>query len=72
MIVIVISRFLQSYSKAKCTRALAYSRALRRIKGGFPMGGDQEKLRSEGSGGDRVAVKVGVVDCPRDCDCPQS
>src|SRR6218665_1148678 len=39
--VIVISRFLKRYSKAKRTRAPAYSRALRRIKGG------QEKLRSE-------------------------
>src|SRR6218665_3231187 len=45
-IVIVISKLLKRYSKAKRTRAPAYSRALRRIKGGFPMGG-QEKLRSE-------------------------
>src|SRR6218665_629105 len=34
------------YSKAKRTRAPAYSPALRRIKGGFPKGG-QEKLRSD-------------------------
>jgi len=31
-IVIVISRLLKRYSKAKRTRAPAYSRALRRIK----------------------------------------
>jgi len=41
VIVIVISKFLKRYSKAKRTRAPAYSRALRRIKG------DQEKLRSD-------------------------
>jgi len=46
VIVIVISRFLKRYLKAKRTRTLAYSRALRRIKGGFPKG-DQEKLRSD-------------------------
>src|SRR6218665_1078046 len=46
IIVIVISELLKRYSKAKRTRAPAYSRALRRIKGGFPKGG-QEKLRSE-------------------------
>src|SRR6218665_1378903 len=45
VIVIVISKLLKRYSKAKRTRAPAYSRALRRIKGGFPKGG-QEKLRS--------------------------
>src|SRR6218665_917071 len=45
-IVIVISKLLKRYSKAKRTRAPAYSRALRRIKGGNPKGG-QEKLRSE-------------------------
>src|SRR6218665_1712360 len=38
VIVIVISRFLTRYSKAKCTRASAYSRALRQIKGGYPKG----------------------------------
>jgi len=36
--VIVISRFLKRYSKAKSTRAPAYSRVLRRIKGGFQKG----------------------------------
>src|SRR6218665_3660693 len=46
VIVIVISKLLKRYLKAKRTRAPAYSRALRRIKGGFPKGG-QEKLRSE-------------------------
>src|SRR6218665_182996 len=46
VIVIVISEFLKRYSKAKRTRAPAYSRALRRIKGRFPNGG-QEKLRSD-------------------------
>src|SRR6218665_1751537 len=60
---IVISRFLKRYLKAKRTRAPAYSRTLRRIKGGFQ--GGQEKLRSDFQnrlpGGDRVAVKVGVV-----------
>src|SRR6218665_3004291 len=45
-IVIVISEFVKRYSKAKRTRAPAYSRVLRRIKGGFPKGG-QEKLRSD-------------------------
>ena len=61
MVVIVISKFLKRYSKAKRTGAPAYSRALRRIKGGF-----QEKLMSDFQdtrtpGGDRVAIKVGVV-----------
>src|SRR6218665_1527512 len=46
IIVIVISKLLKRYSKAKRTRAPAYSRALQRIKGGFPKGG-QEKLRSD-------------------------
>src|SRR6218665_476064 len=46
VIVIVISKLLKRYSKAKHSRAPAYSRALRRIKEGFPKGG-QEKLRSE-------------------------
>src|SRR6218665_2871278 len=46
IIIIVISKLLKRYSKTKRTRAPAYSRALRRIKGGFPKGG-QEKLRSE-------------------------
>src|SRR6218665_32106 len=38
VIVIVISKLLKRYSKAKRTRAPAYSRALRRIKGGFQRG----------------------------------
>src|SRR6218665_119193 len=38
VIVIVISKLLKRYSKAKRNRAPAYSRALRRIKGGFPKG----------------------------------
>ena len=54
LIVIVISKLLKRYSKAKRTRAPAYSRALRRIKGGFP----KEVRRSSGPisrvpGGDR-------------------
>ena len=62
VIVIVISKLLKRYSKAKRTRAPAYSRALRRIKGGFQRG----VKRSSGPisripGGDGVAVKVGVV-----------
>jgi len=60
VIVIVISRLLKQYLKAKRTRAPAYSRALRRIKGVFPKGG-QEKLRFRIPGGDNVAVKVGVL-----------
>jgi len=40
--VIVISRFLKRYSKAKRTRAPAYSRVLRRIKMGLPKGGSIE------------------------------
>src|SRR6218665_1628764 len=40
--VIVISKLLKRYSKAKRTRAPAYSRALRGIKGGFPKGGSRE------------------------------
>src|SRR6218665_1537517 len=39
VIVIVISKLIKRYSKAKRTRAPAYSRALRRIKGGFSKGG---------------------------------
>src|SRR6218665_464048 len=45
VIVIIISRLLKRYSKAKRARAPAYSRALRRIKGGSK--GGQEKLRSD-------------------------
>src|SRR6218665_2139349 len=68
-IVIVISRFLKPYSKAKRTRAPAYSRALRRIKGGFPWG----DMRSSGPistepGGASGAVRVGVVEMGREND----
>src|SRR6218665_572357 len=41
-IIIVISKLLRRYSKAKSTRAPAYSRALRRIKEGFPKGESRE------------------------------
>jgi len=63
VIVIVISKLLKRYLKAKRIRKPAYSRALRRIKGGFPK---REIKRSSGPiskipGGDKVAVKVGVV-----------
>ena len=59
---IVISTFPKRYLKAKSTRAPAYSRALRRFKEGFQRG----VKRSSGPifripGGDRVAVKVSVV-----------
>ena len=70
VIVIVISIFLKRYSKAKRTRAPAYSRALRRIKGSFQGGGFK---RSSGPisrvpGGDRVAVRVGIVEMGRGND----
>ena len=45
VIVIVISRFLKRYSKDKRTRAPAYSRALRRIKGGFQGGSREAQVR---------------------------
>ena len=45
IIAIVISRFLKLYLKAKRTRAPAYSRALRRIKGGFPKGSREAQVR---------------------------
>ena len=69
VIVIVISKLLKRYSKVKRTRAPAYSRAPRRIKGGFPKG----VKRSSGPiskvpGGDRVAVRVGVVEMGRGND----
>ena len=60
-IVIVISKLLKRYSKAKRTRAPAYSRALRQIKGGFPKGG-QEKLRSEFQ-----STRRGQSSCQRGC-----
>ena len=70
MIVIVISRFLKRYLKAKRTRVLAYSRALRRIKGGFPKERSREaQVRfPEYQKGDRVAVRVGVVEMGRGND----
>ena len=43
--VIVISRFLKRYSKAKRTRAPAYSRALRRIKGVSKGGSKEAQVR---------------------------
>ena len=65
-VVIVISRFLKRYLRAKRTMAPAYSRALRRIKGFFPKG----VKRSSGQisripGEDRVAVEMGVVQMKR-------
>src|SRR6218665_1877138 len=58
VIVIVISKLLKRYSKAKRTRAPAYSRALRRIKGGFPKGVKRSSgPNSRVPGGDRVAVR---------------
>src|SRR6218665_1595322 len=66
VIVIVISKLLKRYSKAKRTRAPAYSRALRRFKEGFQRG----VKRSSGPisrvpEGDSVAVRVGVVEMGR-------
>ena len=60
--IILISRILKRYLKAKRTRAPAYSRALPRIKGDFQKGvkrisGPISRIPR----GDRVAVKVGVV-----------
>src|SRR6218665_3793646 len=69
VIVIVISKLLKRYSKAKRTRAPAYSRALRRIKGGFPMGVKRSSgPNSRVPGGDRIAVRVGVVEIGRGND----
>src|SRR6218665_2892833 len=66
-IVIVISKLLKRYSKAKRTRAPAYSRALRRIKRGFPKGVKRSSgPNSRVPGGDRVAVRVGVVEMGRE------
>src|SRR6218665_3037804 len=68
-IVIVISKLLKRYSKAKRTRAPAYSRALRRIKGGFPKGVNRSSgPNSRVPGGDRVAVRVDVVEMERGND----
>ena len=69
VIVIVISKLLKRHSKAKRTRAPAYSRALRRIKGEFPKGIKRSSgLISRVPGGDRVAVRVGVVEMGRGND----
>ena len=61
-IVTLISRLLKRFLKAKGTRAPAYSRALRRIKGGFTKTVVKRSSGpiSRGPGGDRVAVKVDV------------
>ena len=69
VIVIVISKLLKRYSKAKRTRAPAYSRALRRIKG-VSKGGVKRSSgpNSRVPGGDRVAVRVGVVEMGRGND----
>jgi len=63
-IVIIISEYIKRHSKAKHTyRTPAYSRALQRIKGVFQrvvcdeLSSDFPRVR-----GDRVAVKVGVVE----------
>src|SRR6218665_3679446 len=45
VIVIVISKLLKRYSKAKRTRAPAYSRALRQIKGGVQRGSREAQVR---------------------------
>src|SRR6218665_1897589 len=45
VIVIVISELLKRYSKTKRTRAPAYSRALRQIKGGFQRGSREAQVR---------------------------
>jgi len=61
-----ISRLLKRYLKAKCTRIQSYSRALRRIKGFFQtVVKGRSGLISRGPGGDRVAVRVGVVQMGR-------
>src|SRR6218665_2566428 len=66
VIVIVISKLLKRYSKAKRTRAPAYSRGLRRIKGGFQRGVKRSSgPNSRVPGGDRVAVRVGVIEMGR-------
>src|SRR6218665_261730 len=68
-IVIVISKLLKRYSKAKRIRAPAYSQALRRIKGGFQRGVKRSSgPNSRVPGGERVAVRVGVVEMGRGND----
>jgi len=60
--VIVISEFLERHSKAKRTRAPAYSQSLRRIKGVFQRVAHGDLMsnlqRVRGNG---VGVKVGVL-----------
>jgi len=62
LVVIVISEFLERHSNAKRTRAPAYSRAVRRIKG-VVQRVVRGKLRYafKRVRGDRVAVNVDVV-----------
>ena len=49
-------KILKCYSKAKRTEAPAYSRALQRIKGGFPKGVERSSgPSSKVPGGDSVA-----------------
>ena len=62
VIVIVMPRLIKRYLKSKRTRAQAYSRALRRMKGVFQRVVKRNSGQiSRGPGGDRVAVKVSVV-----------
>jgi len=67
IIVIVISRLLKRYLKAKRIKAPTYSRVRRRIKGVFSkrVVKSSSVPISKGPGGDRVAVKVGVVQMGR-------
>jgi len=68
VIVIVISKLLKRYSKAKRTRAPAYSRALRQIKGDFSKGWSREAqvLFPEGQlGRDRTNERTGQRDDTR-------
>jgi len=58
VIVIVISRFLKRYLKAKRTRAPAYSRALRRIKGVSKGGSREAQVRFPGY---QKGTEVGVI-----------
>ena len=62
VIVNVISRYQKRYSKAKRTKAPAYSRALRRLKGGSSSG---PISRMPGRDSVHVAVTVGVVQIGR-------
>jgi len=66
VIVIVISILLKRYLKANRTRAPAYSRAQRRTKVFFQRWVKRSSGPiSRGPEGDRVAVKVGVVQMGR-------